>query len=237
MLDTRILVLPMLLRKRRDQGTGSRREWILLNLSRRFRHGHFQRSSRRARFATVVESTSTERAHLGIVVVNLSLAAVATRLSKSERHPTRILEETSAASALFLFLFINTAVSTLVATTHIPRLTHWAKRSSLKGHLFAGVYVDTTPNWYREVGRSLMITMIVHSAARIARIIARWLVFKVKFCCRGRALTQNQLNEAYMGPDFTLAPRYGELLNLIFVAMFFGGGLFHWGHSPPQDCL
>lgn len=38
-------------------------------------------------------------------------------------------------------------------------------------------------------------------------------------------MTQNQLNEAFMGPDFSLAPRYGELLNLIFVTMFFGGGI------------
>lgn len=161
----------------------------------------------------------------GIVFINLSLAALATRLSKSERHHTRIREETSTASALFLFQFINTAISTLVATTHIPRLSNLVKGTWWEERLFVGVYVDTTPNWYREVGRSLTITMIVQSGSRIVRVLARWLIFKVKFCCRRNALTQYQLNQAYIGPEFSLAPRYGELLNLIFVTMFFGGGM------------
>eukprot|EP00210_Caulerpa_lentillifera_P002090 g2005.t1 len=176
-----------------------------------------------ADFATA--SASEAISTVGVVFTNLALAVLATKLSQVERHHTRIGQETSLAHTLFVFQFINTAISYLVATTSIPRLRNLVKGTALEDRLFVGVFVDTTPNWYREVGRSLTITMIVQSGTRFVRVAARWLLFKWKYCWRGRSVTQNQLNDAYMGPDFALAPRYGELLNLIFVTMFFGGGI------------
>ncbi|MCG8390393.1 MAG: hypothetical protein MJA30_32895 [Cytophagales bacterium] len=87
-----------------------------------------------------------------------------------------------------------------------------------------GVYSDLTPNWYREVGRSLTITVIISSGVRLMRVVAKWLAFKWQFWWRKSSLTQTQMNKAFQGPEFELAPRYGELLNLIFVTMLFGGG-------------
>lgn len=159
-------------------------------------------------------------------MINLSMMALATQLSKWERHHTRIQQEASTSLALFLFQFINTALSTVVATTHLPRIRGWVADNSILKRLFVGVYVDTTPNWYQEVGRGLTVTVIVQSISRLACVFMRWLIFKLKFCCRTKSLTERQLRDAYIGPEFLLAPRYGELLNLIFVTMFFGSGTF-----------
>ncbi len=42
---------------------------------------------------------------------------------------------------------------------------------------------------------------------------------------RKRCLTQQELDEAWMGPEFVLDTRYGEHLNVIYLTMVLSGGL------------
>lgn len=146
------------------------------------------------------------------------------KLSSFERHHTRISEERSLAHKLFLSQFVNTVISYLVATTHVPRLKSLVQGTPVQGILFEGVFIDTTPTWYEEVGRSLTISMIAQCGVRLARVAVKYVLFKWRFWWRRTTLTQTQLNERFTGPEFELATRYGELLNLVFVAMLFGSG-------------
>lgn len=66
--------------------------------------------------------------------------------------------------------------------------------------------------------------MIVSSGVRLSRVWIKWLFVKWQYWRRKAAITQSQMNKAFESPDFELASRYGELLNLIFVTMLFGGG-------------
>lgn len=66
--------------------------------------------------------------------------------------------------------------------------------------------------------------MIIQSLMRIIRILLKYVLNKCRYWRRGSSLTQSQMNQALIGPEFDLALRYGELLNLIFVTMFFGSG-------------
>lgn len=42
---------------------------------------------------------------------------------------------------------------------------------------------------------------------------------------RKYSLTQQELDSAWTGPTFELATRYGQHLNIIFIAMLLGGGI------------
>lgn len=73
---------------------------------------------------------------------------LALKLSSFERHHTRIKRESSLAHKLFLTQFINTALTYLVATSYISRISNFVKKLKLENFLFVGIFFDTTPTWY-----------------------------------------------------------------------------------------
>lgn len=175
---------------------------------------------------SIDKTASTSVCPPAVVTINLALMTLAMKLSKFEKHHSRVAEERSLAHKLFLGQFINTVVSFLVATTYVPRLKWLVKSTAFANLLFEGKYIDTTPTWYQEVGRSLTITMVAQCGVRLFRVLAKYILFRWKFWWRFSSLTQSQLNDCYIGPEFHLAPRYGELMNLMFVTMLFGSGSY-----------
>jgi hypothetical protein len=69
--------------------------------------------------------------------------------------------------------FLNSAVSTILANAHLPFLANLFNGSALQGIFFQGIYTDLTPNWYKAVGRSLLISQFVAAVLRIMWLLLR----------------------------------------------------------------
>jgi hypothetical protein len=90
-----------------------------------------------------------------------------------------------------------------------------------------GIYTDLTPNWYKTVGLSIVTSQFIATAVRIANVALGWALARFRRCAaaKGSVLTQEELLAAMRGPAFELDWRYGQHLNVIFVAMLLSGGI------------
>ena len=53
-----------------------------------------------------------------------------------------------------------------------------------------GIYTDLTPNWYKNVGMSIVTSQFVATAVRLVNVTARWLTLKWRVWHRAGCLTQ-----------------------------------------------
>jgi len=90
-----------------------------------------------------------------------------------------------------------------------------------------GIYTDLTPNWYKTVGLSIVTSQFVATGLRIANLAAAYALARLRrrSARAGGALTQEELLAAVRGPPFDLDSRYGEHLNVVFVALLLSGGV------------
>jgi hypothetical protein len=65
-------------------------------------------------------------------------------------------------------------VSTIIANAHLPFLAHALDGTAAGGLFFQGIYTDLTPNWYKVVGRSLVISQFVAALLRATNLPIRW---------------------------------------------------------------
>jgi hypothetical protein len=72
-----------------------------------------------------------------------------------------------------LCLHVCSAVSTIIANAHLPFLANLFDATGLAGIFFQGIYTDLTPNWYKVVGRSLLISQFVGATLRMVYLVMR----------------------------------------------------------------
>lgn len=79
----------------------------------------------------------------------------------------------SVSIVLVPLSFLCSAVSTIIANAHLPLLANLLDGTALAGIFFQGIYTDLTPNWYKVVGRSLLISQILAAVLRVCYLLMR----------------------------------------------------------------
>jgi hypothetical protein len=79
-----------------------------------------------------------------------------------------------APAATGVLQFLNSALSTIIANAHLPVLEHAFDGTVAGGLFFQGIYTDLTPNWYKVVGRSLVISQFVAAVLRATNLPIRY---------------------------------------------------------------
>ena len=149
-----------------------------------------------------------------VVAINVGLGVLGRKLTTLEAHKTRSDMERATARKLFICLFLNLTVSTLVVYANIPQIRF--------GIFFDGPEwgSDFTARWYREAGSAITLTMVGQSVfPHIIKLVVLKLHNWKKAAGARTALTQHELNKLYLGPNFDLAETYGRCLAYIFSAM------------------
>ncbi|KAG1659884.1 hypothetical protein FOA52_002129 [Chlamydomonas sp. UWO 241] len=159
-----------------------------------------------------------------IVVVNISLPHLIRALSRFEKHQVRTTEARSATRAIMTMYFLNTN-SLLIANAYFPNLRAVLKDTWAGPFIFLGIYNDLTPNWYIDVGRPVAFSQFIGVFTRAALVGIKVWWARHKRAGSWKALTQRELNLAYMGPQFVLEQRYGEHLGVIFITMLFASAI------------
>ena len=158
---------------------------------------------------------------VAIVTSNIVLKVIVRRTAQYEHHHSLSGEQTSKAYKLFLAQLLNMGVSPLIANARLPGAAALVEGTPVEGYVLSGGFDDLTAKWYTDVGRSLVITIALTS---VTRPLLVYLKFWKAWLTKKRApaaLTQRVMNKMLEGPDFELAERYGEVMNLIFVAFLY----------------
>ena len=161
-----------------------------------------------------------------ILVLNIVLNPLLIWLVRYEKHHSNSGEQRSLMTKLFVSQFFNTAINLILIAGSFPWLKDYFKGTIADGLLFQGDVEDLTPRWYEEVGVPIAMTIIATPLSARAATAIRYVSFKyTRFTAPNHAVTQDQLNRAFEGPDFDLSTRYGEVLNILFLTMTFGAGM------------
>ena len=159
-----------------------------------------------------------------VTIVNSGLKMIVQAVSHFERPDSFIELQKNIAEKVFAAQFFNTAVSSLVINAALPELTRGVP--ILDGAVFSGVHRDFDQRWYESIGGPLMVTMLVNTVGPVGGNLAAELLGGVnRFVGRMTALTQHALDASYLGPEFDIATRYGEVLMCVMVTMMYGSGM------------
>ena len=163
-------------------------------------------------------------AAVAVTIVNSMLKMIIKAISSFERPASFIELQKKVAEKVFVAQFFNTAVSSLVINAALPELV--AGIPILSSTVFNGTHRDFDQSWYQQIGGPLMITMLINTVGPIGGNLAAELAGAAsRVVAKYTAWTQRELDEAYTGPEFDIATRYGEVLMCVMVTMMYGSGM------------
>lgn len=157
---------------------------------------------------------------VGIIFINFFLLIALKLLTAIERPPTLDKLKLSLLNKVFLAMFINTTIITVLVNADFQDYI------SAYG-LFDGKYTDLTQGWYLSVGSTLVVTLFINvfSPHCVNLLVLRSIRRCLRCCCWRRAKTQQELNGLFVGPEFDLAVKYAVVLNLVFSCFLYSGGM------------
>ena len=154
----------------------------------------------------------------GIMLVNFFLKTIMRKLSDFEKPRSRSKIQIRVFKKILLVIFINTAILTYLVNLSIPQFTKY---------VLSGEYDDFTREWYLRVGSYILTLMLVSlfSPHIIYLILAYPIGACRRKCCYKSRKTQFELNNLFTGPEFDIASRTAQILNVVFTCFLYSGGI------------
>ena len=87
--------------------------------------------------------------------------------------------------------------------------------------LFTGIFSDFDPIWYKNIGITILFSMIIYSFSAHAGYITSPLIKKILRCCDSgcsaegkttKKRTRKEYINLYSGPNFDIGARYSEVI-------------------------
>jgi hypothetical protein len=161
-------------------------------------------------------------AALSYIVVNAILSVLIRRLVRAEKHRSRQDQDCAIVLRLFGLSFVNTSLLPLVLSSQWF-LSWMGLSNSLQG------VTDFDSQWYETVGVMILLTVSATVVApHIEPIYLYWQHYQKRRAGSKQvkqAYSQTELNKLYLGPEFPIAIRYAQLLNLFFVTFVYSAGM------------
>mmetsp|Transcript_22060 Transcript_22060/g.21240 ORF Transcript_22060/g.21240 Transcript_22060/m.21240 type:complete len:481 (+) Transcript_22060:2146-3588(+) len=164
---------------------------------------------------------------LGISTVNVILKIILRYVSRLERAHTKTQETYSSMVKLFAVQYINTGIIILVVNLNLGIYIDWFP-------IFSGRYREFSVDWYRVVGSTLTLTMILNIFTPYLSYYG-WLFLNVtKRCCdrrcscdekRTKKIIQKDYEDMYIGPEFLMEFRLSQILTNNFVTITYSAGI------------
>ena len=162
---------------------------------------------------------------LFVVALNYLLKIVFIFLGRFEKAPSRSKEQVKIMTKVFIVLFINTAIVVLLVNGNFSALG-FIPYLPFKQYMFNSQFNDFTRQWYVQVGSTITTTLIICIFS--PHIVDLVINYPFDFCKRRyykRYKTQRDINKAFRGPEFEIATRYSQILNVIFTSFLYSSGI------------
>ncbi|CAI2368472.1 unnamed protein product [Moneuplotes crassus] len=162
-----------------------------------------------------------------ISLINVYLKVILRIISVHERRHDKTDLVISNTFKMFFVQFFNTAIIILIVNANIKFMPSWSP-------IFNGEYKDFTTDWYRQIGVSIILTMLFgifspHLANSMFWIAGAFFRWKDRyFTCnkkRTKQLFQADYEQMYMGPELLFEYRYSTMLTTVYVSLMFGTGM------------
>ena len=162
----------------------------------------------------------------GVIIINLILKVILTRLSVFERTSTETKQRVQTMTRVFIALFINTAILTLLANANLQG-NYVLDHIPYSQHLFNGNYSDFSREWYFDVGSIITATMIVNALSPHFFNLLIWFPIGCikRKCCWRCYKSQISLNSVFAGPEFNIATKTSQILTTVFSCFLYSGGM------------
>lgn len=177
-----------------------------------------------------------------IVLVNAFSTYTVTKVAAMEKHISLTNEQRSIARNLFIILFVNTGVVILLVNIDPRGIPLYRSVDSRKEMLafssdssgYSVAYRDFTPDWYSNVGFSIVtaiaINMFMPHFGQLLDVLLGWLRRGQRWCYKYKACfkepnSQAELNSIYSGKSFRLAERYAILVAMVYVVLMFSAAM------------
>ena len=122
-----------------------------------------------------------------IIIINRILEATFHWLTKFESYDSYTAEKTSLLSKTFVSNLINTGIIVLIMNYR------WTKEDN---PILTGKYDDFPPLWYKQIGVSIMLTLIINILSRpISNFIWTGISCLTKCCDRGCSSKMTKTDE------------------------------------------
>jgi hypothetical protein len=176
---------------------------------------------------------TTAACGLAIVIVNQILKLLMKKIVEFEKHRNITEVTVGMMTKLFISQWINTALVVLFVNAYffdfvdkIPVIGPINK--SFGSVLGGGSHADLDSRWFQVVGVSIIFTVITQILSTTVPAFALGFVVRAsrklgpKFF---NAWSQEALNDVYTNPEFNLALRFAQSMNVIFMIVMYSAGL------------
>lgn len=158
-----------------------------------------------------------------IIAVNEVLRMAIIALITWVGEDTQSERLTSITNGIFFAQFFNTGLLLLLVNAN---LTEYGVT------FMAGPYTDYTPDWYADVGATIVRTMVINSFMPYVNLCVAFILPSLKAYrdSRGDVYKTKQTAMAgfkavYAGSDYVIHFKYSAMLNVVFVTMMYGFGM------------
>lgn len=161
-----------------------------------------------------------------MMIINQAILIIYDFLIPFERPYTETDLAVSQLWKLFLALFINTGVLILLVNASLKDLPVYFPPFRILS-IGVGNYDDFSVDWYQSVGSSLVLTIFIQVwSTTIPPVINSFIVVPILRCCCGASeVLQERMNASYELPDWNLALRLAQTLNVMFVIFMYSAGM------------
>ena len=166
---------------------------------------------------------------LVIPIINAIVAELLKCLTKFQRNKTLSEDMSASMWKIFLIQFINTGLLLIFVNMKIDSV----HKKIPSFPFFAGNFDDMDPEWYKNVGVVIILSMLVniimpHFPSLINLIFNYILRCYDSGCLCGKITHKKRKKDyfsLYTGPVFDMESRYATILSTLYVVLFFSPGM------------
>jgi hypothetical protein len=164
----------------------------------------------------------------GVIIINQFLIFVIARLVRWEKHHFVVQVTNSQFKKLFLAQFMNTALVVLLLHINLHGATDFIPGNDGETvSIGKGEYTDFELDWFLLVGSGLALTISLQtvSASLSPLALSMGLGPLLRSVFAKKKYTQNSLNELFTNPEWNLALRLAQTMNVIFCVLMYCSGM------------
>jgi hypothetical protein len=168
----------------------------------------------------IQSQTLTYFASFIVLLVNVAIEKLLKRLSAFEKHNNEDERGLSTFLRLFILKYINTTLVFFINNNNV-----------ILQKIFGVVTPSTTEftaDWFNTIGVTVILVQLGDVFSCHGDKFIKWFAYeRSKRLSRSRetALTQDDLNQVQVGPEFEFAFSYAQLLSTIFCCFTFSTGI------------
>jgi len=158
------------------------------------------------------------------LLVNVIVFFALTEATFFMKFTSVLQRELTTLRRLFIVTYINTAIMLLVVNADIEALFGFRFPSNLEKLFGNGLFVDFSSSWYGSVGFEVVVLGVLNIFAPHMYPLLIYLI-KLFYLKVHKPISQAELHEMYLGPEFVLSYRYAQVLMGSYFVLTYSTGI------------